>query len=352
MGLTRMTITNLASTLLDRGVLQEVDPPVRRPGPGRIAKVLRAGPESPVVAGLWFSKNHVYGVLADCELNVLVGRRIVFDHDEELDSILPKCLALAEEILKFTARPVIGLGLALAGVVDEKTGTVERLVDFHGLQSWPVSEYLSEHLAVPVIAHNMMHASALAETYYGRGQVLPRFIYLGITDGVGAAIVDRDLHGDAQVTAGEFGHMSIDYQGPACECGGRGCLELFASMPRIVEAIAEATGCDFTERRAALALCARDERAGEVLREILHKVAAGLNNLINFRNIFTIVVGDDSFHIPEQFLTGMVEELNRITLFHGLHEITFQRSQFEDNGPLFGSVALVMDRVFSGKLKV
>ena len=350
-GLTRMTITNLTNDLLAKGILEEVAPQIRPKGPGRVAKLLRLARNSPVVAGLWFSKNHVYGVLTDCALNILVGRRVEFGPDDDLDSILHSSLALAQELLAFTQRRVIGVGLALAGVVNPHTGNVDRIVDFHGVESWPVSEFLAERLNVPVVANNMMHASALAEYHYGVGQRLPRFIYVGITDGVGAAIVDSTSVGsDTAVISGEFGHMSIDFQGPPCDCGGRGCLELFASMPRIVESINSATGLDLSSRQEALALCEANEAAADALLGTIRKIAAGINNLVNFRNIFSIVVGDDAFYIPDAFMAKLQEELNQMTLFRGIHEISVEKSQFKDNGPIFGSVTLVLDKVFAGSM--
>lgn len=348
-GLTRMTITNLTTELLTHGVIVEDTPEGSQGRPGRVSKVLRLAPDSPVVAGIWQSKSFLYGVVADLALHVQLGRQVALTDDDTAATVLEKARVLAEGLLESTPRPVAGLGLALSGVVNTATGAIERITDFHGIDELPITEHLSTHLALPIFADNMMHASALAEFHYGVGPAVSDFMYVGLSQGVGAAVVSGGRKvGSGAVSGGEFGHMSIDYRGPSCSCGSRGCLELYASMPRLIAAINAACGTGHTTAKDALSSCATDERAAKVLEDVLATLAIGINNLVNLFDVFTVVVGDDSAHIPDDFLTAMEEELNRISLFRGSHHITVLKSGFGDSAPLFGSVALVMERIFTG----
>jgi predicted NBD/HSP70 family sugar kinase len=287
--------------------------------------------------------------VADLSLQVQLGRQVALTDDDTAATVLEKARVLAEGLLESTVRPVTGLGLALSGVVNTRTGAIERITDFHGIDELPMTEHLSTHLALPIFADNMMHASALAEYHYGIGRTVPDFIYVGLSEGVGAAVVSGGRKvGSVHASGGEFGHMSIDYRGPACSCGSRGCLELYASMPRLIAGINAACGTEYVTAKEALAVCLTDERAGAVLVEVLDTLAIGVNNLVNLLDVFTVVIGDDSAHIPDSYLAGMEDELNEISLFRGFHHITVLKSGFGDSAPLFGSVALVMERIFTG----
>lgn len=351
--LTPMTVTNLVSELLSKGILEDVESTSKPEGRGRAAKTLQLHPESPVAAGIWMSKNHMYGVVTDFALNVLTGRRVEFEEVETAKSVLEKARELADYLLSATERNTIALGLALSGVVNRSTGTIERVVDFRGIETLPIATYLNEKLEIPVIANNMMHASAFAELYYGVGKDLENFIYLGLSDGVGAAIVSEGrVITDGEINAGEFGHTTIDYRGAACECGSRGCLELYASVPRLISAINLAAGTTYSKPAEAMRSAETNELAAEVVRNSLEKISFGLNSLVNLVSVFNIVVGDESYHLPDIFLEEMSDCLNEVTLFRGFHEISIQKSRFEDNGPIFGSVSVVMDSIFSGELSL
>jgi glucokinase len=49
----------------------------------------------------------------------------------------------------------------------------------------------------------------------------------------GGLVINGRLHLGIGGTAGELGHQTIDFNGPACGCGNRGCLEAYASGPAI-----------------------------------------------------------------------------------------------------------------------
>ena len=82
------------------------------------------------------------------------------------------------------------------------------------------------------------------------------YIYIAVGYGVGAGIiVDGKIFHGASGVAGEIGHMSINFHGPRCVCGNRGCLKMYASSYAVAKAIAKdkvinqstktASTCDF-----------------------------------------------------------------------------------------------------------
>jgi glucokinase len=78
------------------------------------------------------------------------------------------------------------------------------------------------------------NAAALAEFRYGKNCGVANMLYITVSTGVGGGLI---LNGEpwrgAYGTAGEFGHMTIDFEGPLCSCGNRGCIQKVASGPNI-----------------------------------------------------------------------------------------------------------------------
>jgi predicted NBD/HSP70 family sugar kinase len=121
-----------------------------------------------------------------------------------------------------------GMGVSVPGRVDE-TG---RLLFAPNL-GWGevcLRQLLESAVGLPVAMENEATACALAELWYGRhGDKVRHLMSVAVSEGVGVGLVLNGelLHGGAM--AGEFGHVTLDENGPLCGCGKRGCWEQYAS---------------------------------------------------------------------------------------------------------------------------
>lgn len=131
--------------------------------------------------------------------------------------------------------PVAALGVALPGNVAADTGTavyVPALGD--AWEGHAVGERLGERLGAPVIVLNDVHAMTLAESSLGAARGAQEALCVAVGTGVGGGLVlGGRLHTGPSGTAGAIGHTTVEPDGPACVCGNRGCLELYASGPAI-----------------------------------------------------------------------------------------------------------------------
>jgi glucokinase len=138
--------------------------------------------------------------------------------------------ALTEELL--ASAP---LGVGLPGKLDPQRGVVEFLPNLPG--NWvdvPAAAILAEALGRPVRLINDARAATLGEWAYGAGRGVDTMACFTLGTGIGGGVVvGGRLHISLNGTAGELGHQVIDPHGPPCGCGGRGCLEAFASGPAI-----------------------------------------------------------------------------------------------------------------------
>ena len=155
-----------------------------------------------------------------------------------------------------------GLGLVVPGMVDSVTGRVLNAPHL-GWRNVDVRDALSVAVGLPVFVENAPIACALAQMWLGqRGAMeLSDFVYVSVSDGVGTGVViDGQVMRGKRNTSGEFGHVPLSADGPDCHCGGRGCLEAYASdlatlvrylgrefSPATARAIVQASGLTMTD---------------------------------------------------------------------------------------------------------
>jgi predicted NBD/HSP70 family sugar kinase len=125
---------------------------------------------------------------------------------------------------------VLGVGVAMPGLIENETGNVLFSPDF-GWNNIPLKSWLQSGLPFPVIVENANRALALNESYVtGEEDHSHTTFSVNLGYGIGAGLVmGEDLYAGASGTSGEIGHITVDRDGPVCQCGNRGCLEAVAS---------------------------------------------------------------------------------------------------------------------------
>lgn len=138
------------------------------------------------------------------------------------------------------APEVIGVGIP--GQVDPHAGVVRMAVNL-GITELDLGPRLSAALGVRVRVENDVKAAALGAAHFLGGDLA----YVNFGTGVsGAAVVGGRLSRGTGNVAGEIGHFPIDPAGERCQCGQRGCIEVFAGGGRIAARLAALGGLDLT----------------------------------------------------------------------------------------------------------
>ena len=118
------------------------------------------------------------------------------------------------------------VGIGIPGQVDPRTGTVRQAINLD-LEEWELAEDVFDDLGIRPAIDNDVNAAAVGARTLLR--VPGSMAYLNLGTGVAAGlIVNGALLRGSRGAAGEIGHLSIDPAGPRCECGQRGCIEVFA----------------------------------------------------------------------------------------------------------------------------
>ncbi len=125
---------------------------------------------------------------------------------------------------------IAGIGIGAPGPVDFKHGMLRFAPNLPGWINVPLREILLEKFSVPVFVGNDADVAALGEHRFGGGQGVADMVYMTISTGIGGGMIfNNRLFTGGNGLGGEVGHMVIDLNGPKCNCGNTGCLEVMAS---------------------------------------------------------------------------------------------------------------------------
>src|SRR5262245_15098563 len=210
---------------------------------------------------------------------------------------------VAKTIASFrAAHPQIvceGMGVSLPGRVDN-TG---RLVFAPNLGWAPVNiqQLLEAAIKLPVVVENAANACALAEHWFGpQPDHVRHLIAVTVSEGIGVGLLvnGQIVHGGDSL-AGEFGHVTLDENGPPCPCGKTGCWERYASNAAAVQFYADGAKTNGAERQALRfddllrLLESGDRRAAESIDRMARYLGAFLAGLATgLAPEVIVIVGD------------------------------------------------------------
>lgn len=139
----------------------------------------------------------------------------------------------------FSARPeaqssLMGIGICVPGPLDPVTGVILNPPNVPCWRNFPLAVEVQRITGISARLDNDGNAAALAEALWGAGVGYRNVFYVTLGTGIGAGIIfDGCIYHGRTGSAAEGGHMTIDYNGPQCGCGKRGCIEALCSGPAI-----------------------------------------------------------------------------------------------------------------------
>jgi glucokinase len=143
-----------------------------------------------------------------------------------------------EEILSKNKKEITGIGIGAAGVVTVKKGIVENPPNIPGWGKVKLGEIIEKEFKIDVHVENDANAAAIGEMIFGNGKQLHSFIMVTLGTGVGGGIImNRKLFRGEFGAAGEVGHITIEYNGPKCNCGSFGCVEAFIGNSYLINMV-------------------------------------------------------------------------------------------------------------------
>lgn len=148
-------------------------------------------------------------------------------------------------------------------------------------------------------------------------------------------------------TAGEIGHMTIDYRGELCECGNRGCLEKYCSLLSVRSRLKEAKGKKYSLKEIKEMIKGDDIEVINIYRESCRYLGYGIVNIVNTYNPTVIILGDELTHVDQEIMLNEVDKVLKERLLPEIYEkLTVKISGAVKDSVLHGIGAMCTKKVF------
>ncbi len=266
------------------------------------------------------------------------------------------CVQDAVDEADMTMKQIRGVGIGAPGSVDFETGNVIFAPNLDGWKDVPLKKDLEKKLDLPVFVQNDANICMLG-VYVSELKSKPKnvvgvFVGTGIGGGL---VVNGEIYGGFNHTAGEIGHMVIDINGPKCGCGNIGCWEALASrtaiFQRIKEGVKDGEKTLLTEMLRDLedlrsgdlrkAIRRGDKFVAKVVEQAAEYIGIGVSNLVNILSPEVVVLGGGVMEaLADEMMDTIVKTAKDHAINGSLKGVEIIASKLADNAGITGAAVL------------
>lgn len=373
-GLSAPTVTRIVDSLINReGLVVQVG--VGESSGGRPPMIVRFNGENNFVIGIDWGRTHIHGIIANLNGETIVNLDEPVSSEGDFDSDIKKLKALINTLISRTGiknEKILGIGLAVAGFVNQATHKVEYSPNF-GWNMVDIRMKLQQNFNIPIHIDNVSRVMSLGELWYGLGKSYHNFIFINIGYGIGAGIiVNGKPFTGFDGFAGEIGHMKVKNCGVypevarSCACGKRDCLECYASGRGIAQTVkgeikhhpdsvlnqlCEGDIDKITTEIISQAAKAGDSYAKSVLEDAAIILATAFANIANTMNPQAIILGGKVALAGDFFIDKIRKVFYLEALPHVSRPVQLVKSQLIGEAAVKGAVALILKEVLELNVK-
>ena len=349
-GLTRSAIRALVGELAAAGLVTEGGA-VRLGTPGRPSPLVRLHATGAVVLSLEILVDSIAAAIVGLGGETLEHVRRERPRGElSVDDVVTDLAALAADLRYRGDWPIVGIGVAVAGVVRRLDGLVSVAPNL-GWVDVPLGTRLAKALsvAVPISIVNDADAGVLGEYRRGAAVGVDNVLYVSGEVGVGGGlIVDGRLLTGVAGFAGEIGHVTVNPDGAECRCGSRGCWETEVGEGKLLAlaghpADAGRAGIDAVLREAE----AGSETATAAIAHVGRWLGIGLAGLVNILNPRLVILGGPNSRLYPLVRDAIDDELTRYALPGPRALVRVVPATLGVDAPLVGAAEMAFDPLLS-----
>ena len=248
--------------------------------------------------------------------NIIIKEEIRSNAGKGPDAVVKQILKGIKLVMKENRDKVIGVGIGSPGVVIHKSGSVENPPNFPGWKKVSLAKLITKEIQKEVHLENDANAAAIGELIFGAGKSLRNFIMVTLGTGVGGGlIIDGKIYHGENGAAGEIGHVSIDGNGPKCNCGSFGCIEAYVGNQYLINRVKgelqikrnslihnllAVKGTELSPKLIHEAAQLGDPYAKSVIKEVGSNIGIALASIVNLLDVTNVVIGGgvSGFGIP------------------------------------------------------
>jgi glucokinase len=271
-----------------------------------------------------------------------------------LDSLREAIIQMKEYAHRRGYRPVT-VGLGTPGSVEIDSGfLMGSTPNFLHWRNVEIKKELEKDVGLPVFVDNDANLMALGETRFGAGIGHHHVICLTIGTGVGGGIIiDDNLYRGFHCAGAELGHISLELEGLPCNCGGRGCLEAYASATAILRNFKD----QYEKKKIAFNAQEMDVRhifklyrqndaiARQVIEEACYYLGRGLATLINIFNPSMFIIGGGVAEAGEIYLSKVRDTAYRYAMEKPREGVQIVGAKLGNRAGYLGAISFALESI-------
>ncbi|MFC1501892.1 ROK family protein [bacterium] len=314
--------------------------------------------QTKLFAGIDLGGTNIKSGLVSRDGDIQLEKNVPSETEGGVHHVLDRMAACVKDTMRELGEGITvkGVGVGVAGLVEYEKGLLHEAPNLPGWSKVPVKAELEKRLKMDVFVDNDANLAALGEYAFGAGQGITEMLMVTLGTGVGGGLILRgEIYHGAIGAAGEFGHITVQLDGPVCGCGRRGCVEAFVGTQGILRSVQEKLDSgrkslleeidpgQRTPKDVSRAARNDDAVAIEVLAEVGTYLGAGMGNVANLLNIQRVVVGGGVAKAGDFILKPARKGLQRVALETSAKSIEVVPAMLGTKAGLVGAARMAMD---------
>ncbi len=288
--------------------------------------------------GMDLGGTKIEGIVLDAQGGELFRKRIATERESGYNHILNRVKKLYDELAAQIQNQPHTFGIGAPGVVSPRTGLMKNS-NTVCMIGQPVKTDLENLLGRKIEIQNDANCFAMAEALLGAGK--GKKLVFGVIMGTGCGggmVHNGEVITGPQGIAGEWGHMSIDPNGPKCYCGQLGCVETFISGGGLEARYAEQFGIQKPLREIEKDFYAGEPDEVAFMRIFFRHFGRAIANLIDILDPDIIVLGGGVSKFDALYTDGIAEVAKFV--FSDSLETPIVKHQIGDSAGVIGAALI------------
>jgi len=348
-GLTNAAVTKIIDSLIKEQFISEKD--YFSNFRDRKARYLAICEGSFGVINLYLGRSLIVASIADICGKIIYSQQYLINFHMIDDTILSE---IASETIRHFPESLSCLGCV---VISPGIRSVQENDDHARKSEAPyfwnlkkLNDIVSDKYHIPLFTDNDSNAALLGEKWFGKGRDTNNFVLYSIGIGIGSAVcIQGKLQRGYHNSAIEIGHVTINFEGPDCDCGNKGCLELYISTDRWEQKLAAQNAYPGQKNKmeAMFSNALRGENASrELLNQYIHMVAVGAVTLTSLFSPEKLIIttNEAEYIYLSPFIQTIKKELETRIFSTRREEILVEESDLRQTGVILGGIAIAIEK--------
>ena len=357
-GLSIPTVMRLTDELIEKNLIRETGK--GESTGGKPPLMLEFTPDSRYIIGVDIGTTHIKTIVMNMVAEIICKIEtptMVSDPPAQVIDRIVETISQAIDKVNLPLSRYLGIGLGMPGLLDTSCGRVLFSPDFKW-ENIDLTGPVKNRFGLPVYMSNVTRAMAVGEKWFGMAKDVENFMCVNLGYGIGSAIViNNRIYSGSSDSSGEFGHMTLEKNGPQCSCGNYGCLEALASAnamskkaafliergeSSMILALADGKTSNINAKLIFDAAKSGDRLGKEIVREATEYIGIAISNAVNFIDPELIILEGGVANAGDILINGVKRIVERRQMKYAGRKLSIVASKMVEDAAAIGAATVLI----------